>query len=105
MDRAKHNTDTLEAFVLKLCWEKIDFYQKFYKFKQYDKLMETQINPQEIMKKLIKLQADVDFIKNNMVDIDYILDEDDREALRLAEEEYRNGETISHEELKKELEL
>ncbi|MFA4975856.1 MAG: hypothetical protein WC577_04215 [Candidatus Paceibacterota bacterium] len=57
------------------------------------------------MKKLIKLQADVDFIKNNMVDIDYILDEDDREALRLAEEEYRNGETISHEELKKELEL
>ena len=67
--------------------------------------METLINPQEIMKKLIKLQADVDFIKNNMVDIDYILDEDDREALRLAEEEYRNGETISHEELKKELEL
>lgn len=24
MDRAKHNTDTSEAFGLKLCWEKID---------------------------------------------------------------------------------
>lgn len=38
-----------------------------------------------------------------MVDEDYILDEDDKGALRLSEEKSRNGETISSGELKKEL--
>lgn len=67
--------------------------------------MEKQINPQEIMNKLIKLQSDVDFIKNNMVDIDCILTEEDREAIKLADKEFEEGKTTSHEELKKELGL
>ena len=57
------------------------------------------------MDKLAKLQADVDFIKKNMIDTDCILDEDDKEALRLAEKEFKEGKTISHEKLKKELGL
>ena len=67
--------------------------------------MEVQINPNEILERLAKIQTDVDFIKANMVDPDCILDEDDIKSLEKAEEEYRNGETISHEELKKELGL
>jgi len=67
--------------------------------------MEQQINPQEIMNKLIKIQSDVDFIKKNMVDIDCILTEEDREALRLADQEFKEGKTISSEKLKKELGL
>ena len=67
--------------------------------------MEAQINSREIMDKLAKLQADVDFIKKNMIDTDCILDEDDKEALRLAEKEFKEGKTISHEKLKKELGL
>ncbi|MEN7981966.1 MAG: hypothetical protein ABFQ65_00780 [Nanoarchaeota archaeon] len=67
--------------------------------------MEAQINLQEIMEKLVQLQEDVNFIKCNMVNPDCILDEDDLEALKLAREEYKNGETISHEELIKELGL
>ena len=67
--------------------------------------MEQQINPQEIMNKLIKIQSDVDFIKKNMVDIDCILTEEDREALRLADQEFKEGKTISTEKLKKELGL
>lgn len=67
--------------------------------------MEIQINPNEIMERLVKLQADIDFIKSNIINSDCILDEEDIEALKKAEEEYKNGETISHEELKKELGL
>jgi hypothetical protein len=61
--------------------------------------METQINSNEIMERLVKIQADVDFIKNNMVDSDCILDEDDLEALKLSRKEYKNGESVSLEEL------
>ena len=65
--------------------------------------MEMQINAQEIMSRLTKIQSEVNFLIENVVDEDCILDEDDKESLRLAEEEYKNGETISLEELEKEL--
>ncbi len=100
MDGAKYNTDTLAALILKLCWE-ILINQKFYKIEKTNKLMEMQINPQEIMKRLIKLQNDVDFIKKNIIDIDYFLDEDDKEALRLAEEEFRERKLVSLEDIEK----
>ena len=65
--------------------------------------MEAQINPQEIMSKLAKLQADMNFVKEYIEDV--ILTKDDLEALELAEKEYKEGKTISHEKLKKELGL
>jgi hypothetical protein len=67
--------------------------------------MGMQINPQEIIEKLNKLQEDINFIKCNMIDPDCILDEEDIEALKNTREEYKNGETISHEELIKELRI
>ncbi|MFH1591789.1 MAG: hypothetical protein ABIB47_00270 [Candidatus Woesearchaeota archaeon] len=63
--------------------------------------MESQINPQEIMIKLAQLQEDVNFIKNNMVDPDCILDEDDLEALELSEKEFREGKLVSLEDIEK----
>lgn len=63
--------------------------------------MEIQINMQEIMNKLIQIQRDVNIIKQNSVDEDCILDEDDKQALRLAEEEYKNGELVSLEDIEK----
>lgn len=65
--------------------------------------MEMQINPQEILMRLDKLQEDMNLIKLNVVDPDCVLDEDDIEALKKADEEFENGETISLEELEKEL--
>lgn len=64
--------------------------------------MEMQINPQEIMNKLAKLQEDVDFIKDNIVDIDCILTEDDRKALTLSEKEFEEGKLVSLEEIERE---
>lgn len=65
--------------------------------------MEMQINPQEIMEKLAKLQEDVNFIKEYIEDV--TLTSDDIEALEIAEQEFKEGKTISSDELKKELEL
>lgn len=65
--------------------------------------METQITPQDIMSKLEKLQAQVNKLQEDFEDS--VLSQDDIESLKLAEEEYKNGNTISHEELKKELGL
>ena len=61
--------------------------------------MEIQINPQEIMKKLIKIQAQVDKLQEDFEDS--ILTSDDIEALRLAEEEYKKGELVSLEDIEK----
>jgi uncharacterized protein YoxC len=63
--------------------------------------MEAQINSQEIMEKLNKLQEDVNFIKCNIIDPDCILDKDDTEALKLAEKEYERGELVSLEDIEK----
>jgi hypothetical protein len=65
----------------------------------------TKYQAEEILEKLTKLQADMEFLKNNIVDTDCILTEDDIEAIKEAEREYKEGKTISHEQLKKELGL
>jgi len=86
---------------LKLCWRIL--IQKFYKIGKTNKLMETQINSQEIMEKLAKLQSDMNFVKEYIED--FTLTAEDLEALELADKEFKEGKTISHEELKKELGL
>ena len=53
------------------------------------------------MERLEKLQIQVNKLQEDFEDTQ--LTEDDLEALKLAEEEYKRGETISLEELEKEL--
>jgi len=67
--------------------------------------MEQQISNQQILEKLNKIQIDINMIKENMIDVDCILtpEEEARHEESLAELE--QGETISHEDLKKELGL
>ena len=55
------------------------------------------------MERLEKLQIQVNKLQEDFEDTQ--LTEEDLDALKLAEEEYKNGETTSHEELKKELGL
>ncbi|MEK6860104.1 MAG: hypothetical protein AABX54_04795 [Nanoarchaeota archaeon] len=58
---------------------------------------------QEILRRLDKIQIDIDLLKTRMIDPDCILTEDDLEAINEAEKEYKEGRTMSHEQLKKEL--
>ena len=64
--------------------------------------MEMQINMQDIMNKLIQIQEDVNILKQNNIDEDCILDDDDREALRIADEEFKDGKTFSLEDIEME---
>ena len=68
--------------------------------------METMSKSQaeEILRRLAKIEARVDIIVEHVVD-DSILTEEDLMAVKEAEEEYKQGKTISHEQLKKELGL
>ena len=59
---------------------------------------------EEILKRLMKIQLDVEYLKKNIID-DSLLTGEDLEAIKEAEEEYKSGRTISHEQLKKELGL
>lgn len=69
--------------------------------------METIQKPEirEIIEKLAKLQEDVEYIKENMVDIDSIITEEDKKDFEEYEKEKRGGRLISEEQLKKELGL
>ena len=46
---------------------------------------------QEIMEKLNHIQADLDFIKSHLSDVDVVLTDDDVHALQEAEEDLRDG--------------
>ena len=59
----------------------------------------------EIMKKLAKLEEDVEFIKENIVDVDSIITEEDRKDFEEYEKEKREGRLINEYQLKKELRL
>ncbi len=59
----------------------------------------------QILEKLDAIKSELDYIKENMIDADMILSEDDRTALKKANEEFEKGETISHEDIKRELGL
>lgn len=58
---------------------------------------------QEILRKLDKIQIDINFIKNNMIDVDCILTDEERDELEEARREYERGETISLEDFEKEM--
>ncbi len=63
-----------------------------------------EIQNQEILNKLDKLQIDINFIKKNMQDPAISLTPGEEERLDNAMEEYEIGETVSLEEIKRERE-
>ena len=65
--------------------------------------MEQQINPQDIIEKLAKIQAQVNKLQEDFEDS--ILSREDLEALRLADQEFKEGKTTSLEELEREFGL
>mgnify|MGYP007082084403 CR=1 FL=1 len=67
--------------------------------------METisKIQAEEILKRLSNIESRMNIIVEHVVDDDSVLTEDDLEAIEEAEKEYKEGRTISHEQLKKEL--
>ncbi len=58
-----------------------------------------------ILQKLEKIEKDVVDIKEHMVDSDAILDEEDRQAIEQAENEFKEGKTTFLEQLKKKIDL
>ena len=64
---------------------------------------QVKFNTNEIIMRLAKLQADMDFVREHIDDM--TLAEDDIASLKEAEKEYRAGKTISLQSLKKELNL
>ncbi len=62
---------------------------------------EIKVNSMEIMEKLTKLQASINYIQRHVEDI--TLTEDDIKSFEIAEKEFENGETTSLRDLKKEL--
>jgi len=65
--------------------------------------MEQQINPQDIIEKLAKIQAQVNKLQEDFEDS--ILSREDLEAIKLADKEYKEGKTTSLEELEREFGL
>lgn len=61
--------------------------------------MEAQINIKELAEKLTKLQARVDKLQEEFEDTQ--LSAEDIEAIKLAEEEYERGETVTLEDIEK----
>ena len=66
---------------------------------------QTQNLTKEVLVRLAKLQSDMEYIKEHMVDVDTILTIEEEEALEESLKELKGGKTISHKELKKELGL
>jgi len=63
--------------------------------------MEVQITNKEVLERLMKLQADIDFIKKNLIDADCILSPEENERLDTSLEEYDRGEIFSLEDIEK----
>ncbi len=59
----------------------------------------------QILEKLDTIEKEVKEIKNNMVDVDSIMTEEDYEALLTYREEKKTGKLTTHDQLKKELGL
>ena len=58
---------------------------------------------QEILRKLNKIQIDIDFLKSRIIDPDCILTPEEEEELEEARREYERGETTSLEDFEKEM--
>ena len=63
------------------------------------------INVEKIYREILALRKEVQLIKNHMVDIDTIMTTEEEEKFERAMKDYKDGKTISLEDLKKELEL
>ena len=61
------------------------------------------ISNKEIIERLAKLQQDMDFVKEHIEDT--TLSDDDISSLEIADKEFKEGKTISLENLKKELRI
>jgi len=59
----------------------------------------------KILNELKEIRIDINFIKNNMIDVDCILTPDEKTELEEARGEFERGETTSLEDFKKEMEL
>lgn len=62
---------------------------------------EVKINANDIIARLVRLQASIDYVKERIDDSN--LTEDDLISLKDAEKEYKEGKTTSLKNLKKEL--
>lgn len=60
---------------------------------------------QLLLEKMEEIKKDLNFIKEHMVDADTMLSPEEMILLHQAREEEKRGETISLEQLKKELDL
>lgn len=60
---------------------------------------------QLLLEKVEEIKKDLDFIKEHMIDADTLLSSEEMALLHQAREEEKRGETISLEQLKKELDL
>ena len=67
--------------------------------------MAESINMEKMYMELLALRREVQFIKTHMFDPDTILTSEEEEIFEKAMKEYKEGKTISLEDLKKELEL
>tara|TARA_Y100000034_G_C6701831_1_gene309550 strand:+ start:262 stop:465 length:204 start_codon:yes stop_codon:yes gene_type:complete len=65
--------------------------------------MEQELANEKILEKLTKIEADIDMLKERIIDSDGVLTEEGESELEEALEDHRRGETISLEDLKKEL--
>ena len=67
--------------------------------------MAETINMEKMYRELLSLRKEVQFIKTHMFDPDTIMTTEEEERFERSMKEYREGKTISLEDLKKELEL
>ncbi|MEK6935228.1 MAG: hypothetical protein AABW67_00415 [Nanoarchaeota archaeon] len=58
-----------------------------------------------ILNELKEIRVDINFIKNNMIDVDCVLTDKERDELKEARGEYERGETTSLEDFEKEMRL
>ena len=62
---------------------------------------EVKVNANEIMARLVRLQASIDYVREHIDDV--TLTEDDMQSIKDADREHKEGKTVSLKDLKKEL--
>ena len=65
--------------------------------------MENQLLTKEILEELYEIKKELNFIREHMVDVDFILTSEEEERLEQSILEYKNKKTISFDKLKKQI--
>lgn len=65
----------------------------------------TKYQAEEILRRLSIIEKTINVLAQQIAEDDSVLTDGDLEAIEEAEKEYKEGKTISHEQLKKELGL